>query len=60
MINDNMGNDLTIVYVSVYLNELFSSLQKCFEDLEYSYLVDHAYEWGKRVCILSHYFQRLR
>ncbi|XP_015943862.1 oxysterol-binding protein-related protein 1D [Arachis duranensis] len=25
-----------------------SSLQKCFEDLEYSYLVDRALEWGKQ------------
>lgn len=49
MIKDNIGKDLTKVCLPVYFNEPLSSLQKCFEDLEYSYLIDRAYEWGKRV-----------
>ncbi|ERM95326.1 hypothetical protein AMTRI_Chr04g183010 [Amborella trichopoda] len=48
MIKDNIGKDLTRVCLPVYFNEPLSSLQKCFEDLEYSYLLDRAYEWGKR------------
>ncbi|VAI01495.1 unnamed protein product [Triticum turgidum subsp. durum] len=48
MIKDNIGKDLTKVCLPVYFNEPLSSLQKCFEDLEYSYLIDRAYEWGKR------------
>ncbi|KAM4106298.1 hypothetical protein ACJW30_04G053100 [Castanea mollissima] len=47
MIKDNIGKDLTKVCLPVYFNEPLSSLQKCFEDLEYSYLLDQAYEWGK-------------
>ncbi|XAR55600.1 hypothetical protein NMG60_11035716 [Bertholletia excelsa] len=47
MIKDNIGKDLTKVCLPVYFNEPLSSLQKCFEDLEYSYLIDRAYEWGK-------------
>lgn len=50
MIKDNIGKDLTKVCLPVYFNEPLSSLQKCFEDLEYSYLLDRAYEWGKKVC----------
>ncbi|THU62956.1 hypothetical protein C4D60_Mb01t10610 [Musa balbisiana] len=49
MIKDNIGKDLTKVCLPVYFNEPLSSLQKCFEDLEYSYLIDRAYEWGKKV-----------
>lgn len=49
MIKDNIGKDLTKVCLPVYFNEPLSSLQKGFEDLEYSYLIDRAYEWGKRV-----------
>lgn len=49
MIKDNIGKDLTKVCLPVYFNEPLSSLQKCFEDVEYSYLLDRAYEWGKRV-----------
>lgn len=49
MIKDNIGKDLTKVCLPVYFNEPLSSLEKCFEDLEYSYLLDRAYEWGKRV-----------
>jgi hypothetical protein len=49
MIKDNIGKDLTKVCLPVYFNEPLSSLQKCFEDLEYSYLLDQASEWGKRV-----------
>ncbi|KAG8633054.1 oxysterol-binding protein-related protein 1C isoform X1 [Manihot esculenta] len=48
MIKDNIGKDLTKVCLPVYFNEPISSLQKCFEDLEYSYLLDRAYEWGRR------------
>ncbi|XP_022747916.1 oxysterol-binding protein-related protein 1C-like [Durio zibethinus] len=48
MIKDNIGKDLTKVCLPVYFNEPLSSLQKCFEDLEYSYLLDRADEWGKR------------
>ena len=49
MIKDNIGKDLTKVCLPVYFNEPLSSLQKCFEDLEYSYLLDRAHEWGKQV-----------
>ncbi|XP_025012170.1 oxysterol-binding protein-related protein 1C isoform X2 [Ricinus communis] len=48
MIKDNIGKDLTKVCLPVYFNEPLSSLQKCFEDLEYSYLLDRAYSWGRR------------
>ncbi|XP_048331317.2 oxysterol-binding protein-related protein 1C isoform X2 [Ziziphus jujuba] len=48
MIKDNIGKDLTKICLPVYFNEPLSSLQKCFEDLEYSYLLDRAHEWGKR------------
>ncbi|KAF9660892.1 hypothetical protein SADUNF_Sadunf19G0010900 [Salix dunnii] len=47
MIKDNIGKDLTRVCLPVYFNEPLSSLQKCFEDLEYSFLLDRAYEFGK-------------
>lgn len=49
LIKDNVGKDLTRVCLPVYFNEPLSSLQKCFEELEYSYLLDQAYEFGKRV-----------
>ncbi|CAN6676254.1 unnamed protein product [Malus baccata var. baccata] len=48
IIKDNIGKDLSGVCLPVYFNEPLSSLQKCFEDLEYSNLVDRASEWGKR------------
>lgn len=51
IIKDNIGKDLTKVCLPVYFNEPISSLQKCFEDLEYSYLLDRAYEWGKQVLL---------
>ncbi|XP_024019607.1 oxysterol-binding protein-related protein 2A isoform X2 [Morus notabilis] len=47
MIKDNVGKDLTRVCLPVYFNEPISSLQKCFEDMEYSYLLDRAYDHGK-------------
>ncbi|XP_022639155.1 oxysterol-binding protein-related protein 2A isoform X2 [Vigna radiata var. radiata] len=47
IIKDNVGKDLTRVCLPVYFNEPISSLQKCFEDLEYSFLLDRAYEYGK-------------
>lgn len=49
IIKDNIGKDLTKVCLPVYFNEPISSLQKCFEDLEYSHLLDQAYECGKMV-----------
>jgi oxysterol-binding protein 1 len=52
MIKDNVGRDLTQVCLPVYFNEPLSSLQKCFEDLEYSYLLDRAYECGLKVFFL--------
>ncbi|WCJ38609.1 Oxysterol-binding protein-related protein 1D [Euphorbia peplus] len=48
IIKDNIGKDLSGVCLPVYFNEPLSSLQKCFEDLEYSYLIDQALEWGKQ------------
>lgn len=48
IIKDNIGKDLSGVCLPVYFNEPLSSLQKCFEDLEYSCLVDRAFEWGKQ------------
>ncbi|XP_021846218.1 oxysterol-binding protein-related protein 1C isoform X2 [Spinacia oleracea] len=48
MIKDNIGKDLTKVCLPVYFNEPISSLQKCFEELEYSYLLDRANAWGKQ------------
>ncbi|XAR62616.1 hypothetical protein NMG60_11017447 [Bertholletia excelsa] len=47
IIKDNIGRDLTKVCLPVYFNEPLSSLQKCFEDLEYSYLIDRANAWGR-------------
>uniref|UniRef100_A0A7N0ZXI2 PH domain-containing protein n=1 Tax=Kalanchoe fedtschenkoi TaxID=63787 RepID=A0A7N0ZXI2_KALFE len=47
MIKDNVGKDLTRVCLPVYFNEPISSLQKCCEDMEYSNLLDKAYEYGK-------------
>ncbi|GJN12418.1 hypothetical protein PR202_ga30693 [Eleusine coracana subsp. coracana] len=47
IIKDSVGKDLTRVCLPVYFNEPLSSLQKCFEDLEYSYLLDQAYQYGK-------------
>ncbi|OIV92770.1 hypothetical protein TanjilG_00904 [Lupinus angustifolius] len=47
MIKDNVGKDLTRVCLPVFFNEPISSLQKCCEDLEYSHLLDQAYEYGK-------------
>lgn len=57
IIKDNVGKDLTRVCLPVYFNEPISSLQKCCEDLEYSYLLDRAYEYGKAVRYTS--FSRL-
>lgn len=48
IIKENIGKDLSGVCLPVYFNEPLSSLQKCFEDLEYSYLVDRALQWGKQ------------
>ncbi|KAL0327318.1 UNVERIFIED_CONTAM: Oxysterol-binding protein-related protein 1D [Sesamum angustifolium] len=51
IIKDNIGKDLSGVCLPVYFNEPLSSLQKCFEDFEYSYLVDRALEWGKQLAV---------
>ncbi|XP_020571413.1 oxysterol-binding protein-related protein 1D isoform X2 [Phalaenopsis equestris] len=48
IIKENIGKDLSGVCLPVYFNEPLSSLQKCFEDLEYSFLVDRAMEWGEQ------------
>ncbi|XP_038905275.1 oxysterol-binding protein-related protein 2A-like isoform X4 [Benincasa hispida] len=48
MIKDNVGKDLTRVCLPVYFNEPISSLQKCCEDMEYSHLLDQAYEYGRQ------------
>ena len=53
VIKDNVGKDLTRVCLPVYFNEPLSSLQKCCEDLEYSYLLDRAYDYGKMVSLHS-------
>ncbi|XP_062192636.1 oxysterol-binding protein-related protein 2A-like isoform X1 [Phragmites australis] len=47
IIKDSVGKDLTRVCLPVYFNEPLSSLQKCFEDLEYSHLLNQAYQYGK-------------
>jgi oxysterol-binding protein 1 len=57
IIKDSVGKDLTRVCLPVYFNEPLSSLQKCFEDLEYSYLLDQAYQHGKVVRSASHLTQ---
>lgn len=49
MIKDNIGKDLTKVCLPVYFNEPISSLQRAFEDVEYSFLLDRAAEYGRRV-----------
>ncbi|KAF7834098.1 oxysterol-binding protein-related protein 1B-like [Senna tora] len=48
IIKDNIGKDLTNVCLPVYFNEPISSLQKCCEDLEYSYLLDRAFACGQK------------
>lgn len=60
IIKDNIGKDLSGVCLPVYFNEPLSSLQKCFEDLEYSCLVDRALEWGKQVRYSSYAFFSLQ
>ncbi|KAI4303241.1 hypothetical protein MLD38_038894 [Melastoma candidum] len=47
LIKDCVGKDLTRVCLPVYFNEPVSSLQKCFEEFEYSFLLDQAYAHGK-------------
>lgn len=59
IIKDSVGKDLTRVCLPVYFNEPLSSLQKCFEDLEYSYLLDQAYQYGKMVRSLSCLWYRM-
>ncbi|KAI3767317.1 hypothetical protein L2E82_17412 [Cichorium intybus] len=53
LIKDNVGKDLTRVCLPVYFNEPISSLKNSFEDLEYSYLLDRAYQHGKQGNILE-------
>lgn len=57
LIKDNVGKDLTRVCLPVYFNEPISSLQKCFEDFEYSYLLDQAYSHGKAVRVMMTCFK---
>lgn len=49
IIKDNVGKDLSHICLPVYFNEPISVLQKCFEEMEYSGLVDQAWECGRRV-----------
>jgi hypothetical protein len=49
MIKDNIGKDLSKICLPVYFNEPISSLQRCPEDVDYSYLLHHVYEYGTRV-----------
>lgn len=49
IIKDNVGKDLSHICLPVYFNEPISSLQKCFEEMEYSFLADRAAEYGRRV-----------
>ncbi|KAI3792669.1 hypothetical protein L2E82_06557 [Cichorium intybus] len=53
LIKDNVGKDLTRVCLPVYFSEPISSLKNCFEDLEYSYLLDRAYQHGKHVQFIT-------
>eukprot|EP00897_Mesotaenium_endlicherianum_P000979 jgi/Mesen1/10882/ME000935S10226 len=48
IIKDCVGKDLSRVCLPVYFNEPISTLQKCFEEMEYSWLLDRAYEYGRR------------
>ncbi|KAJ7568043.1 hypothetical protein O6H91_01G016300 [Diphasiastrum complanatum] len=48
LIKDNIGKDLTRVCLPVYFNEPISTLEKIFEDFEYSFLLDQAWQWGKQ------------
>jgi hypothetical protein len=45
MIKDNISKDLNKVYLPMYFNEPNSSLQWCFDAVEYAYLLDRAYEY---------------
>ncbi len=51
MIKNNIGKDLNKVYLPMYFNEPISSLQQCFEDVEYAYMLNRAYEYGKKVSV---------
>ncbi|CAK9234241.1 unnamed protein product [Sphagnum troendelagicum] len=50
MIKDNIGKDLSKICLPVYFNEPISSLQRCPEDVDYSYLLHHAYEYFVQIC----------
>jgi hypothetical protein len=51
MIKNNIGKDLNKVYLPMYFNEPISSLQWCFEDVEYAYLFNRTYEYGGKVSV---------
>jgi hypothetical protein len=51
MIKDNIGKDYSKICLPMYFNEPISSLQRCFEVVEYAYLLDRTYEFGRRVSI---------
>ncbi|GJP37668.1 hypothetical protein CLOM_g22104 [Closterium sp. NIES-68] len=48
IIKDCVGKDLSKVCLPVYFNEPISTLQKCCEEMEYSWLLDRAAEYGRR------------
>ncbi|KAI3882996.1 hypothetical protein MKW92_038917 [Papaver armeniacum] len=48
MIQDNISKDLTRVSLHVYFSEPLASLQTCYEDLNYSFLLGQADAYGKR------------
>ncbi|KAG7036130.1 Oxysterol-binding protein-related protein 2B, partial [Cucurbita argyrosperma subsp. argyrosperma] len=47
MIKDNVGKDLTRVCLPVLLQRALSSCRNAVKDMEYSYLLDQAYQQGK-------------
>lgn len=51
VIKDNVGKDLSHICLPVYFNEPISTLQKVFEEIEYSSLLDKAAEYGRRVSV---------
>ncbi|CAI5502473.1 unnamed protein product [Closterium sp. Naga37s-1] len=48
IIRDCVGKDMSKICLPVYFNEPISTLQKCCEEMEYSWLLDRAAEYGRR------------
>ncbi|CAI7885358.1 unnamed protein product [Closterium sp. NIES-53] len=48
IIKDCVGKDMSKICLPVYFNEPISTLQKCCEEMEYSWLLDRAAEYGRR------------